>query len=929
MPFAPEFDFGGRCESEQGLVSGVDWQDWDGDSARDLDPEDLLRTAAIFMEGKDDHPFNYPLARKILTHVFDEMPAYRGRAAYLLGRLSLNEAAQAVRPLEAIAYFEEAERAGYGEASTALARLYRDGKLIEADRKKARAHFERGIALGHTQAKIDLAILLSETPDLGGSSQQAVSWINSAQDDLVQDLIYRGGCNSLGGFADIFGASSLPSHDLEKKVAWLAAAARAGSESAMVQLARHFAQETAAGAADKAKQWYTAADEAGYARGRIEFARFLLENANGESGADLDNALRLLAREAERGNVEAHYVLSDYASGDMGFPPQSGLETAQLRRALSYPNPKVVTYERLAHLVLETGEGEDRVEEALELLAQAVELDSVEAIVDLLELLEEKGLSDKVDYQPVTLLRSAALRGSANAMRYLHDVYACGLYGESQDREAAKSWRQRAAEAGDVTSLKRLAEEALLHGGPENLKSYFEYMKTAANAGDPEAKLEVAQALRLGIGTAPDLVASKAWQLAAFHPGEGLATALTHLARKILKGQHTGIELPAGAAPLDLVEGLLTDAMAAGSISAAYDLGKFYLDEGRERREAKAKAVSAFLMAAEAGHGRAMWYLATFDDPAAELGGVSNVAWAMRSAASGYVVARIAAAESLEEESEKEAVFRHLIKHSSCDVKESLQVARSALRHVPALEAEALALVARVLSEPLHDEWALLTSYKIMTKVNVAELAGKSREDLLLAAVEIGSPLATFDLGKAYFQGRFGPPDQEKAKVWLRKALDAGEVKALPFLVKIVKGMTAQSSMSIEALLQDPAFLAVRDSAKKGDLEAIKILFELYKDMGGQASQDGDEARVWAERAAEAGISGAMMYLFSAYANGADGFSKSDEKSTYWLGKAANANHPDAFQAYAVSLQLGVGAPPDPEAARYWLKKSLETKNER
>lgn len=133
-------------------------------------------------------------------------------------------------------------------------------------------------------------------------------------------------------------------------------------------------------------------------------------------------------------------------------------------------------------------------------------------------------LDEANDYtSALPLFRSAALNGSAEAMRALAFAYALGRGVTKDDTEGAR-WFRRAADSGDAVSMRFLGQA--YKGGrgvPKSDVEGFRWSLRAAEAGDGPSMLRVALMYDEGDGVAQDSVQATNWVRRSGETGEVFA----------------------------------------------------------------------------------------------------------------------------------------------------------------------------------------------------------------------------------------------------------------------------------------------------------------------------------------------------------------------------------------------------------------------
>ena len=159
--------------------------------------------------------------------------------------------------------------------------------------------------------------------------------------------------------------------------------------------------------------------------------------------------------------------------------------------------------------------------------------------------------------------------------------------------------------------------------------------------------------------------------------------------------------------------------------------------------------------------------------------------------------------------------------------------------------------------------------------------------------------------------------DPDLALQWLRLAAEAGdpvgERNYAAFHLQSPSGTVADHRVAAEYY---------RRAAEKGDAPAQDMLSWMLLE-GEVMPVDTFEARLWAERAANAGIPSSMTRLGMLYHN-ALGVERDPEKAVSWWLKAALKNDADAQAMLGAACHMGMGTSRNGVAALAWLIRAME-----
>jgi localization factor PodJL len=155
----------------------------------------------------------------------------------------------------------------------------------------------------------------------------------------------------------------------------------------------------------------------------------------------------------------------------------------------------------------------------------------------------------------------------------------------------------------------------------------------------------------------------------------------------------------------------------------------------------------------------------------------------------------------------------------------------------------------------------------------------------LKAAAAAGNPLAFYEIGARFTEGRGVPVDLKSAATWYQRAADLGHA---PSQYRIANFYEKGSGLERDL---DAAKKWYQLSAEQGNASAMHNLAVLYATAG--AVPDYENAAEWFGRAAEVGVRDSQVNLAILYARG-DGVPRDLEKSYKWFAIAANDGDKDA-----------------------------------
>tara|TARA_R110002050_G_scaffold206296_1_gene342000 strand:- start:35390 stop:39355 length:3966 start_codon:yes stop_codon:yes gene_type:complete len=155
----------------------------------------------------------------------------------------------------------------------------------------------------------------------------------------------------------------------------------------------------------------------------------------------------------------------------------------------------------------------------------------------------------------------------------------------------------------------------------------------------------------------------------------------------------------------------------------------------------------------------------------------------------------------------------------------------------------------------------------------------------LKAAAAAGNPLAFYEIGARFTEGRGVPVDLEAASTWYQRAADLGHA---PSQYRVANFYEKGSGVERDL---DAAKKWYQMAAEQGNASAMHNLAVLYATAG--PAPDFDNAAEWFIHAAEVGVRDSQVNLAILYARG-DGVPRDLEQSYKWFAIAANDGDKDA-----------------------------------
>jgi len=911
IPLSPDFDYSHICVAPPAVPAPRNWNHWDGRSPSTVSPDDMLQDAQTLFNPYSLFQRSPATAERIALYLSQVPFAGAGRALHLYGRILADDDNASLRADEIIRVETEAIKRGTIEAGTFLGRLYREGELVPADLKKSQEYLVAAANAGDPNAELELARLYYRNPQLAETADASRLYLNRTISKMSERL-GTGDCSVLTGFADILVDPDLGLDDQQTAAQWLQAAVKLGDVRAMSTLARRYLQDTSVAAnQQQAIGLLRQASALGHSASRLTLADLLLSTS--PEGSGKNEAFKLLAQEAERGNPHAYEMKAAYYRGAYGAGTDAGLELQSLQKAAVLPDVTLRTLEQLGIIYARGTAGAPNFELAKQTLTKAADLGSSRSAFELYNLASGAKPSIKLDKDPLTYLKAAADHGLGVAMSELSSLYFCGT-GVEKDSAKARAWLEKAAAAGNAASLLTLADEASAKRTYDGNAAALKFLMQAAEQGDVEAMMRVSLSYRDGRGTAKDAAAAKTWHERAMTVDPGVAT-LTEARAALLP------DIPEERDAIR-ARAMLEASVQTGNPDLLFELARLYIDPDPTLEPDPKKATALFVEAASKGSISAMLRLVDMKVAAADGGGADWQRWLTRANATGDLRALLKQAEVERDGDQQATIFKAALSRPLCQEKEKIQVA-SAIRTVPQFKQDYLGLLDQLMAEPMKDPGTEYQVARFLLDERPAERA--KAIEFMKAAAEGGKREAMREIGRIYSTGEGLPVDEKSSYMWLLKSARLGDEGALQSLVTEI--------LSQQATLDDPSSgdekveTLLRDLAAQNSLQVATFLSRLYLRLAEGSPAFTQAAKTWTLKAATLGSGAAMLKVSDFYAAGTHGFEHSDTKSTEWLSKAAHAGYRGAFEKYAIALQIGFGTTADTEEAQRWLSKSTDLAN--
>ena len=336
----------------------------------------------------------------------------------------------------------------------------------------------------------------------------------------------------------------------------------------------------------------------------LALGRVLLDGGQGPSGeleADPVRARALLIEALEQGELRAASTLGRIYDEGLGVNRDVD-EAIRYYELASLEDPRAA--QRLAHLLVEVGAPQARIDDAADAVISQLEADAArgkgKALIQLADIFTRGEIVAPDTDRALGYLEKAAAQGDAAAYSRLAKLYA-----ETDQPEREREALQKAADAGDARAQAKLAKLFLEAGTSEtNGAAGRHYAEEAIGQGSEAAMVYLGLALVRGDVLAPEPEPGEALLRRA--SDAGYLRASTALGSSILKGE-VAARYPGEG------QKLLEGAAEKGSVAAMSALG-FAYHKGRGVPEDEAAALYWLNRAAAAGHPTAQRFLAERQD---------------------------------------------------------------------------------------------------------------------------------------------------------------------------------------------------------------------------------------------------------------------------------------------------------------------------
>ena len=616
---------------------------------------------------------------------------------------------------------------------------------------------------------------------------------------------------------------------------------------------------------------------------------------------DAAAAFRWMKAAAEKGYTDAYYPLAyKYATGT-GTPTDRAQALLWGRKAAEIPGDYQANAEKMVKELETAPSSPQRVSLAVQYF-QAGRLQ-----------------------EAFNIFREEAENGNILAMYNVSVCYESGK-GTAPDANLAFHWVQKAANAGYSLAMNNLAVYyAKGIGTAPNPGEAFRWMKAAAEKGDTSAYYPLACKYFNGSGTAKDDTQALFWARKAAEISGGEQVDAQNLIKQIQAAPKTENRFALGlkyyqAGQFDQAFTIFKEEAEKGVPGAMCNLSICY-SRGQGTAPDAVKSFSWMKAAAEKGASIAYYPLAskyvsgtgTDKDPAqalfwarkaAEVPGsfqakAQDLIKRLESPSHSQTTDRVSQGVQLyraQRYEEAFAIFKEEAEKGNASAMYNLSICYEKGQGTAADPKMAFCWVQKAANAGYSLAMNNLAVYYVNGVGTDPDQAEAFR--WMKAAAESGYSGSYYALASKYFNGSGTPPDDAQALFWFRKAAEN-------------PGKHQQDAQQLVQKLQAPS----------GSPDRTALGLQYY-----QAERYEDAVAVLKEEA-ESGVANAMYNLSVCYLQG-KGTAVDQEKSLYWMEKAAENDWKSAYSIVARRYMDGIGTPVDLDKAEFWAEKgSVKTEN--
>ena len=516
----------------------------------------------------------------------------------------------------------------------------------------------------------------------------------------------------------------------------------------------------------------------------------------------------------------------------------------------------------------------------------------------------------------------------ALSMLELGKTYQYGLAGIDTDHDKALEWYERAKTEypyysgiidRNIADLYTAKKEKV--SADDHYRDALNFFKAAAEAGNADAMLGVAEAYRFGEGTDPDPEEAAVWYDKASKAGNTAGmTGMAELYRDG-KGLVCDIDLAyewfctaadrgntdamisigdmcaaglygagaSGVPDIGLARAWYEKAVALGDGRACRKLGKTYdtdLAELAGESPDHEKAMTYYMQAVEMGDAGAWNDIGDVYEAGNTLSGVSDTNEAME-------------------------CYEHAAMVGNAEGMSNIADLYLLGKIGPADPVTAVAWYQKAANAEIHSSHAELCLGVVYSSDYLGKPDYVQAEYWFNRAAESGEVSAYYLLGGLYYDGVFGGADYETAAVYFRKGAESGDTDCMHYLGFLYeKGLIAS----------DDSWLEARDwyekASQAGDVEALTDLGRVYYADGYLQTS----YTCW-QQAADAGNTDALVYIGCLYL-ACEGVELNEIEAFGCFEEAAKQGNACGMMMLSYCYEKGYGTDENIEQAEYWQKEA-------
>lgn len=388
---------------------------------------------------------------------------------------------------------------GSREAEYNLAFIYKEGKNVDQNIKKAFYHFENLAKIKYPQGIYQIALMYQKGEGCEKDLKKSKEYLEEGA-----NLGHLGCQNSLGiAYRYAYGVEK----DINKAFYWYEKSALGGHVGAQNNVG--FMHKNGLGVEqsyEKAFYWYKLSAESGNSSAQVNLA-FMYKNGLGIK-KDLKEAFHWYKKASEQGNISAQVNLGKFYQEGWTVPRDYKLAVKLYQAGVNAENEQAMTY--YAYL-LQHGFGTNKDEaKAKNLYEKAIKNGFSLAQYYYGKFLIEGSIKD---YElGLKYLKKASKQKNAEAQLYIAKLYIEGR-GVEKSFVSAKKWYEIAVEDGSSQALYELGK--IYFEGKEALQNYkkaFDYVYKSAKQGNSQAQSLLGHFYEHGYGVKKDLGEALMWK---------------------------------------------------------------------------------------------------------------------------------------------------------------------------------------------------------------------------------------------------------------------------------------------------------------------------------------------------------------------------------------------------------------------------------